>query len=301
MKYKYLIIIILLLLTLTISCNKKENVSKTKEEETEETVLEKHTIESHRFSTQYFSPSIAGPSYIPSNYKSTITISFDSFEEFDYFMNNKLKEEFNFIYPLIVNDESFNYKEIAYVYYLDNDTYNELMNKGIENYNELLEDIDYDLSTGYGEVYLRLGCNDPESSDDYNEPIRISYAMSIGKFYNEYLENIKELTGDYFDVFDLNNYYKEIRCQSINDTIYVDEFFDLIQVHNGSTAGCSIRVTAFPEISSDVFHLLNDGKIEEAKDIIEEAEKNNYRIYDQVYEKIIDYGFKIYSNKINNE
>lgn len=301
---KYSLLIIFIIICVICGCKNEGTIDIIDNDDSE---IIKHSIESYRYSVRYYSSETdIRPSYIPKGYNSGMTIVFESVDEFDNFINNKLKEKYDFIFPLIYSDELFNSKRLSYTYYLDSERYNQLIGDKDphDRDQKILEEIDYDLETGYGEIAITL-IYDPRMEDNpiFEDYIKIQFQIKLGDCYLNYLNDEKMLTGEYFDVYDIDNFvYKEIRYQSFGRNVHSVEYFgDNIQIYNNGVKGYIFNISVTPKVSSNVnsqiYEYLRNGQIEEADELIKSIEESNYKEYDYIYNKIIEYGYKTYSNK----
>ena len=310
-KYVFLLLFVFIFLT-SFACKHENDVTPsdnsdevTQTNENEEKV--KHAITEYDWEYQAHFDFITYK-HTPFYNRVSRAVYYETIDEFDNFMNLISKEnQYDFIVPLIVNDEIYSIKSIMFALYSDYETmldqvemeFTFINGEPINAKPPSFEVSGYDYVTEYN----KLECNlhyykdkDPNNTFPFN--FAVIFTTHSGSSVLNYYKIIEKHTGKKFDIYDQENFfYDEERYygfKNYNDpenTTLVD-VFSRTEVYSNEIFNAQIDIYVY---LGDLKSQINE-TLPYNKELLEEIKPEINRIYDYVYQSIQDYGYATYHN-----
>ena len=307
MKKLISIITILLIFTVSLSCKKEKTVPITEEviEEEIHTIEEKHVLSDAR------TYNLLAYDFIPFYYNDRWIESFYSCQEFDNFMK-KISQgnKYDFFIPLLIDDPIFSKTKsrIDFEFISDYDTiYTNCLKIGeeydprsgrVKTLYKTLEEANYELVTDYLKImeYCSYRKEDDES-DTFKYDFSVKFYTCSGKIITDYYDLIYQNTNKTYDVNDVDNFnYNETRFYQYSGSIDKPKFRharSTIVIYDNELYNAYLDITII--LDSTIYGEMNPfGRYDEEK--LEAFKEDAKEIYDFVYNKLIEYGYKTYSN-----
>lgn len=309
MKKLISIITILLIFTVSVSCKKEKTISITEEviEEEMHTIEEKHVLSGTR------TYNLLAYDFIPFYYNDKWIESFYSCQEFDNFMKKISQEnKYNFFLPLFFDDPIFsknNYESrIDFEFISDYDTiYTNCLKIGeeydprsgrVKTLYKTLEEANYELVTDYLKITeICFYSKKYDENKKFNYDFTVKFYTCSGKIITDYYDLIYQNTNKAYDINDVDNFkYNETRFYQYRDESTWESFNNAkstIVIYDNSLYNAYIDILIY--IDQDTIKDINNNNCFDEKKL--DAIKDDLNeIYDFVYNKLIEYGYKTYSN-----